>query len=70
MVVSCLCQSCFVLKASVQKVHWYRRFVVSLSRAVFTFWRVCLRLLRSREADAIDEVSESTDPTEESDGAP
>lgn len=69
MVVSCLCQSCFVLKASVQKVHWYRRLAVSLSLVVLIFWRVCLLRL-SREADAIGEVSDSTEPTEESDGAP
>jgi hypothetical protein len=34
------------------------------------FWRVCLRRRLSRDADAIGEVSESTDPTDESEGAP
>lgn len=68
MVVSCRCQSCFVLKVSVQNVHWYLLGSVCPSLTFFDLVGcLLLRLLRDAEGD---EVKESQDPTEESERAP
>lgn len=66
-VVSCRCQSYFVLKVSVQNVHWY--LLIPNCRLALGLEATGFLRLRLRKVFEAEDARDSTDPIEESDCA-